>query len=57
MTFRYPRLLLAMEYDQKAFVAHPNVQQVPDGNNQKLIKFFVVYILIILNYFTYVKGH
>lgn len=27
--FAYPRLLLALDYRQKTFVAHPNVQQVP----------------------------
>lgn len=27
-TFAYPRLLLALDYEQKTFVAHPNVQQV-----------------------------
>lgn len=27
-TFAYPRLLLALDYKQKTFVAHPNVQQV-----------------------------
>lgn len=27
-TFLYPRLLLALDYEQKTFVAHPNVQQV-----------------------------
>lgn len=26
--FIYPRLLLALDYEQKTFVAHPNVQQV-----------------------------
>lgn len=27
-SFIYPRLLLALDYKQKTFVAHPNVQQV-----------------------------
>lgn len=28
-SFTYPRLLLALDYKQKPFVADPNVQQVP----------------------------
>jgi len=27
-SFVYPRLLLALDYQQKSFVAHPHVQQV-----------------------------
>jgi len=27
-SFEYPRLLLALDYKQKTFVAHPTVQQV-----------------------------
>lgn len=27
-SFPYPRLLLALDYEQKIFVAHPSVQQV-----------------------------
>ncbi|KAM0727282.1 Short transient receptor potential channel 5 [Formica fusca] len=30
-TFVYPRLLLALDYEQKTFVAHPNVQQIVES--------------------------
>ncbi|KMQ97082.1 short transient receptor potential channel 5-like protein [Lasius niger] len=30
-TFAYPRLLLALDYEQKTFVAHPNVQQIVES--------------------------
>ncbi|XP_029161945.1 short transient receptor potential channel 5-like [Nylanderia fulva] len=30
-TFAYPRLLLALDYKQKNFVAHPNIQQIVEN--------------------------
>ncbi|KYN39104.1 Short transient receptor potential channel 5 [Trachymyrmex septentrionalis] len=30
-SFEYPRLLLALDYEQKTFVAHPNVQQLVES--------------------------
>ena len=36
-SFEYPRLLLALDYEQKTFVAHPNVQQVSQQYNNRYL--------------------